>query len=69
MADIAAPPQRIRVKRDGPRGWHWIAAANFDPQRHELMDQPATDEAQTPDKPRRGRPPKNQPTEATHVDR
>jgi hypothetical protein len=31
----------IKVKRDGPRGWHWIAAEHFDPARHELADAPA----------------------------
>lgn len=35
------PAERVKVKRDGPRGWHWIAAANFDPTRHELVDPPA----------------------------
>lgn len=50
---------RVKVKRDGPRGWHWIAAASFDPARHELIDEPqAPAAAQAPDKPRRGRPPK-----------
>ncbi len=28
---------RIKVKRDGPRGWHWIAAAHFDPAKHEIV--------------------------------
>jgi len=32
---------RVKVKRDGPRGWHWIAASSFDPARHELADAPA----------------------------
>lgn len=32
---------RVKVKRDGPRGWHWIAAANYDPAIHELVDPPA----------------------------
>jgi len=31
---------RVKVKRDGPRGWHWIAASSFDPARHELVDAP-----------------------------
>jgi len=31
-----ATPDRLRVKRDGPRGWHWIAASNYDPSVHEL---------------------------------
>lgn len=25
---------KIAVKRDGPRGWHWIARENFDPAVH-----------------------------------
>ncbi len=29
MSDI------VKVKRDGPRGWHWIARAKFDPELHE----------------------------------
>lgn len=33
--------QRIKVKRDGPRGWHWITAASYDPARHELAETPA----------------------------
>ena len=28
----------IKVKRDGPRGWHNIAAASFDPEKHERYD-------------------------------
>lgn len=35
------PENCIKVKRDGPRGWHWIAAASFDPEVHELADAPA----------------------------
>lgn len=31
----------IKVKRDGPRGYHWIAAENYDPAKHELFDAPA----------------------------
>lgn len=27
---------RIAVKRDGPRGWHWIARENYDPAVHEI---------------------------------
>jgi hypothetical protein len=34
-------PERLKVKRDGPRGWHWIAAAHYDPTKHELVDAPA----------------------------
>jgi len=29
MSDI------VKVKRDGPRGWHWIDRAKFDPEIHE----------------------------------
>lgn len=43
MAMIQTADGRIKVKRDGPRGWHWIAAANYDPAIHELVDQPAAD--------------------------
>lgn len=32
---------RLKVKRDGPRGWHWIAASSFDHAVHELVDRPA----------------------------
>ena len=42
---------RVKVKRDGPRGWHWIAASSFDPGRHELVDAapvPATPAAPPP---------------------
>jgi hypothetical protein len=67
MADVYTPPAVLRVKRDGPRGWHWISAASFDPSRHELIDEAPT--APTPDKPRRGRPPKHQRTEAINGDR
>ena len=57
-------PTRVKVKRDGPRGWHWITAASFDPSKHELADQPPqTDpqptEAETK---KRGRP-RKQPLE------
>lgn len=30
----------LKVKRDGPRGWHWIDKAKFDPDVHELFDVP-----------------------------
>lgn len=39
------PAAPVKVKRDGPRGWHWIAAANFDPAKHELVDAPAAHQA------------------------
>ena len=32
-------PNAVRVKRDGPRGWHWVA--NYDPATHELFIEPA----------------------------
>lgn len=38
----------IKVKRDGPRGWHYIAAAHFNPEVHELVDAPASEPTQTP---------------------
>ncbi len=31
-------PIKIAVKRDGPRGWHWIAAEHYDPKVHDLHD-------------------------------
>lgn len=31
MSDL---PTKIAVKRDGPRGWHWIARENYDPKMH-----------------------------------
>jgi hypothetical protein len=30
----------IKVKRDGERGWHWVAKANFDPKYHEVWVDP-----------------------------
>lgn len=33
MSDL---PTKIAVKRDGPRGWHYIARANYNPKVHEL---------------------------------
>lgn len=52
--------QRVKVKRDGPRGWHWIAAAHYDPARHELVvdqpDQPVAP-AQATTAPQRATPP------------
>lgn len=32
----------VRVKRDGGRGWHNIAADRFDPKTHELAEDVAT---------------------------
>ena len=34
---------RVKVKRDGPRGWHWIAASSFDPAVHVRADAPEPD--------------------------
>lgn len=31
-------PTALKVKRDGPRGWHWIAAENYDPAVHEIVE-------------------------------
>lgn len=28
----------VKVKRDGPRGWHWIDRSKYDPAVHELVD-------------------------------
>lgn len=32
---------KVKVKRDGPRGWHYIAAENYDPSIHQLYDEPS----------------------------
>lgn len=45
---------RVKVKRDGPRGWHWIAAESYDPAKHELVDAPS----ENPAPKKRGRKPK-----------
>lgn len=60
---------RVKVKRDGPRGWHWIAASNFDPSKHELFDAPPAEQPAAPASrgPRRTRNPSH--TEVTHADR
>lgn len=53
---------RIKVRRDGPRGWHWIAAENYDPAVHVLYEaEPVAPEPVTeqPEPKRRGRPPKS----------
>jgi hypothetical protein len=61
-----SPAGAIKVKRDGPRGWHWIAAANFNPAVHEVVVETVQVSA-TPyelgerlaqEPKRRGRPPK-----------
>ena len=43
--DMAAP---VKVKRDGPRGWHWIAAEHYDPAVHVLADAPEPDPVAKP---------------------
>lgn len=64
------PASRIKVKRDGPRGWHWIAAANFDPALHQVVEddpQQPPKQAETAAEPkRRGRPPKARDTNPTN---
>jgi hypothetical protein len=37
-------PTAVRVKRDGPRGWHWRLAENYDPAVDELYVDPAAPE-------------------------
>lgn len=32
------PTNCIKVKRDGPRGWHWISRDTFDPEIHTALD-------------------------------
>lgn len=45
----------VKVKRDGPRGWHLISDADFDPARHELwQEQQETAEAPKPE-PKKGK--------------
>ena len=41
-------PNALRVKRDGPRGWHWIDASQFQPGVHVLADDEAPAVAATP---------------------
>lgn len=38
----------VKVKRDGPRGWHWIAAEHYDPAVHVLADAPEPDAVAKP---------------------
>lgn len=70
-------PDRIKVKRDGPRGWHWIAAHNFDPAIHEAISDapdapvvkpPTANQAQPP-RMKKTRGASSTSTEATHGDR
>jgi hypothetical protein len=64
------PAERVKVKRDGPRGWHWIAIAHYDPARHELVDPPAPAQVAAPAPVKRGPGrPRKQSTEATNGDR
>ena len=37
----------VRVKREGGRGWRWMNAADFDPQRHELVEDAPAQDVQT----------------------
>jgi len=49
-------PAAIRVKRDGPRGWHWIDGARFDPAVHVLWtDEPAAPVAPVAPEPKKGK--------------
>lgn len=62
--------ERVKVKRDGARGWHWISAAHFDPAKHELIEQPGQPApTAAPAAARKTRTPKHLPTEATNGDR
>jgi len=45
----------VKVKRDGPRGWHWIGRHRFDPAIHELYEDPGSQ----PPKRKPGRPRKH----------
>ncbi|MFM9829735.1 MAG: hypothetical protein ACKVOB_13500 [Sphingomonas sp.] len=44
-------PDAVRVKRDGPRGWHWVAA--FDPAIHQLYETTAENPAPKPTRARK----------------
>lgn len=51
----------VKVKRDGPRGWHWIDASRYDPAVHALFEEPGKELPAVDPGPvlaRRGRPPK-----------
>jgi len=55
----------VKVKRDGPRGWHWIDASRFDPAVHEVYVEPGEESPVLTPEPapvRRGRPPKARST-------
>ena len=41
MSDHPTNPNAIRVKRDGPRGWHWIDASQFQPGVHVRYEEQA----------------------------
>ena len=59
-------PVCIKVCRDGPRGWHWIALAHFDPAVHRIY--PPRDEEPAPVVKRRvGRPRKHEPKPMTEA--
>lgn len=41
MSEHPTNPGAVKVKRDGPRGWHWVA--NFDAAIHTLFEGNAFD--------------------------
>lgn len=46
----------IKVKRDGPRGWHWIADEHYDPAVHEIVsDEPEPEPEPAPPPKKRAR--------------
>lgn len=62
------PPNCVKVKRDGPRGWHYIAKAHYDPAVHVIVEDdmpqqeqsaPAAEAEPPPVKRGPGRPRKN----------
>ena len=49
-------PNAVRVKRDGPRGWHWIDRSQYRPAEHELYDERAAPAAPVvADPPKKGK--------------
>lgn len=42
------PSPTVRVKRDGPRGWHNIAESSYDPKVHTLVDEDSKSEGDAP---------------------
>lgn len=65
--EMEARDDVVRVMRPDGRGLHWVWRRDIE--EPDATDQQAPDAAQTPDKPRRGRPPKHQPIGAAHGDR